>query len=77
MRQLAPAGHSITVYHRTPAMAERLANLPPSSMPVNTDPKLNFDQDIAYDTSRIRKELGYRELMPEEEAMESALNPES
>jgi nucleoside-diphosphate-sugar epimerase len=53
----------------TPTMAERLARLPESSVPINTDPKFNFEQDIAYDTTRIRKELGYREIVDEEEAM--------
>ena len=49
----------------TPTMGERLAKLPPSSVPVNDDPKFNFHQNIAYDTSRIRQELGYRELISE------------
>jgi len=53
----------------TPTMRERLAKLPPSSLPVNDDPKFNFEQDIIYDATRLRNELGYRELVPEEEAM--------
>jgi nucleoside-diphosphate-sugar epimerase len=53
----------------TPAVAERLARLPESSVPINTDPRFNFEQDIAYDTARIRRELGYRETVDEEEAM--------
>ncbi len=53
----------------TPTIAERLAKLPPSAVPGNTNPKFNFAQDIAYDTARIRAELGYRELTPEDEAM--------
>jgi len=57
----------------TPTIAERLAKLPPSSVPDNTDPKLNFQQDIAYDTSRIRKELGYAELVQEDEAMKATV----
>jgi len=52
----------------TPTMAERLAKLPPSAVPLNTDPKFNFEQDIAYDTTRIRTELGYRELIAESAA---------
>jgi nucleoside-diphosphate-sugar epimerase len=52
----------------TPTIAERLAMLPASSVPINVDPKLNFAQDIAYNTTRIR-ELGYREVVPEAEAM--------
>jgi nucleoside-diphosphate-sugar epimerase len=53
----------------TPTMAERLASLPPrGSVPSTTEP-LNFDQPIAYDTSRIRRELGYQEVLGEAEAM--------
>ncbi len=57
----------------TPTIAERLAKLPPSSVPITSDPKFNFEQDIAYDTARIREELGYCELVPEEEAMRTVL----
>ena len=57
----------------TPTVAERLAKLPPSSIPANTDPKFNFEQDIAYDTTRIRKELGYREITSEETALRATL----
>ena len=53
----------------TPTIAERLAKLPPSSVPVNSDSKFNFDQDIACDTTRIRAELGYKEIVSEGEAM--------
>lgn len=57
----------------TPTVAERLAKLSPSEVPINADPKFNFDQDIAYDTARIRAELGYREVVPEDEAMRGVL----
>jgi len=57
----------------TPTVAERLAKLPPSSIPINTNPKLNFEQDIAYDTTRIRAEIGYSEVVAEEEAMQTTL----
>ncbi len=53
----------------TPTIGERLARLPKSSVPINTVPNFNFEQDIAYDTSRIRRELEYREIVPEEEGM--------
>ena len=58
----------------TPTMAERLAHLPPASAE-STDlpPGLNFDHHIAYDTSRIRRELGYREPVPEEEGIRLSL----
>jgi len=60
----------------TPTIAERLAKLPPSSIPVNTDLKFHFDQNIAYDTSRIRQGLGLREIVPEEDAMQRMLRRE-
>lgn len=53
----------------TPTIAERLAGMPESSVPTNLETKFNFEQDIAYDTSRIRGELGYREAVDEEEAL--------
>jgi nucleoside-diphosphate-sugar epimerase len=59
---------------RTPTVVERLAKLPPSEVPVNADPKFNFDQDIAYDTTRIRTELGYGEVVPEDLAMMNVLS---
>ncbi len=61
----------------TPTIAERLARLPESSMPVNTDPKFNFEQDIAYDTTRIRKEVGYAEVVNEEEALSRTVRRET
>ncbi len=70
----AAAGRTYNVGEEcTPTIAERLAQLPPSEVPVNADPKFNFDQDIAYDTTRIRTELGYREVVPEEKAMKEVL----
>ncbi len=49
----------------TPTVAERLAHLPPAPPPPPPPPPppgpFNFDQHIVYDTSRIRRELGYRE----------------
>ena len=53
----------------TPTVAERLAYLP-----VRADASVlpgggRFDQNIDYDTSRIRRELGYQEVIPEREGM--------
>jgi nucleoside-diphosphate-sugar epimerase len=53
----------------TPTIAERLRKLPASSVPPNDTAKFNFAQDIAYDTTRIRAELGYCEIVSEEEAI--------
>ena len=52
----------------TPTVAERLATLPVSDMPLDARPA-NFEQDIVYDTARIREELGYREGVPYEEGL--------
>ena len=56
----------------TPTVAERLALLPPSSIPVSAM-TANFDQDIMYDTTRIRVELGYSELVNYEEGLRRTL----
>ncbi len=70
----AAAGRTYNVGEEyTPTVAERLARLPASSVPANTEAKFNFDQDIAYNTTRIRKELGFREIVPEDEAMKTTL----
>ncbi len=57
----------------TPTIAERLQTLPESSLPLNTSLNANFDQNLAYDTSRIRDELGYRESVPESEGLRRTL----
>jgi nucleoside-diphosphate-sugar epimerase len=57
----------------TPTIAERLAKLPASTIPSDRGSKFNFSQDIAYDTTRIRRELGYQEIVPEEAALRMTL----
>jgi len=51
----------------TPTIAERLAWLPPSTIEPDLNSQFDFRQNIAYDTRRIRTELGYREIVPEGE----------
>ena len=53
----------------TPTVAERLRFLPDQPDHALSDMAANFEQDIVYDTSRIRRELGYREVMDERNAM--------
>lgn len=53
----------------TPTMGERLAKLPKLAKELPAPPAMNFDQHMVCDTSRIRLELGYRDLMAEAEAM--------
>jgi nucleoside-diphosphate-sugar epimerase len=60
----------------TPTLGERLAWMPPSAVKIDDTDSFNFAQDIAYDTSRIRKELGYQEIMPEREAVLKTLRQE-
>lgn len=57
----------------TPTTAERLSSMPPAIIAADTASGFNFAQDIAYDTSRIRNELGYREVVGEDEAMRMTL----
>lgn len=58
----------------TPTIAERLANLPDSPITPNSDAKFNFAQNIEYNTSRIRQELGYTEMVSEPAAMLALLS---
>ena len=53
----------------TPTVAERLAYLPPNPNVPLSDPRANFAQNIAFDTSLIRAELNYREDIDEKESM--------
>lgn len=57
----------------TPTISERLAGLPPSQMPEDTSSQFNFAQNIVYDTSRIRRELGYTEPISYTEGMRRTL----
>ena len=50
-------------------MAMRLSYLPPRPEAPIADEPANFSQHIVYDTSAIRRELGYREDLPERDAM--------
>jgi len=51
----------------TLTVAERLAYLPPRPNAEILGHPANFKQDIAYDTSRIRDELGFAEVLSERE----------
>lgn len=53
----------------TPTIAERLAWLPHSTIEPDLTSHFDFTQNMAYDTSRIRTELGYREIIAEEEGL--------
>jgi nucleoside-diphosphate-sugar epimerase len=53
----------------TPTIAERFAWMPGSSIDAVVNSHFNYAQDIAYDTRSIRRELGYREVIPEREAI--------
>lgn len=57
----------------TPTIAERLAELPESEIPASEKSHYNFAQNVAYDTSRIRDELGYKEVVSEKDAMKATV----
>lgn len=57
----------------TPTMAERLSNLPPSPKERPTLPPFDFDQNFVLDTSRLRDELGFVDLVDEEGAKNAML----
>jgi nucleoside-diphosphate-sugar epimerase len=42
-------------------------------VPLDVESDLEFQQDIAYDTSRIRRELGYQEPVSYEEGLRRTL----
>ena len=53
----------------TPTIAERLQYLPEKPDAPLFDQPANFSQHIVYDTYAIRRELSYREEIPERDAM--------
>ena len=53
----------------TPTMGERLSRLPPRAPRARPCAHRDFSHDIVLDTTRIRSELGYVEIFPEDEAM--------
>ncbi|MHB1938372.1 MAG: NAD-dependent epimerase/dehydratase family protein [Acidobacteriaceae bacterium] len=48
----------------TPTVEERLADLPRSDVPIDESGAFDFQQDIVYDTHKIRNDLGYCEIVP-------------
>ncbi|MBV9760789.1 MAG: NAD-dependent epimerase/dehydratase family protein [Acidobacteriaceae bacterium] len=54
----------------TPTIAERLAELPDLEIACDLDSKFRFEHDIAYDTTRIRRELGFEEPVSYREGLE-------
>lgn len=59
----------------TPTVAQRLAGLPSSDDPPEEESahRLNFQQDLVYDTSRIRSKLGFTEIVSVTEGVERTL----
>ncbi|HUO93247.1 MAG TPA: NAD-dependent epimerase/dehydratase family protein [Rhizomicrobium sp.] len=53
----------------TPTVGERLRDLPASGMPALEGDAYDFGQDIVYDTTPIRNELGYGEPVSYEDAI--------
>jgi nucleoside-diphosphate-sugar epimerase len=60
----------------TPTIAERLTSLPEPPMEVQAvgnDAEYDFRQEIVYDTTRIRRELGYKEHIGYDEGLKRTL----
>jgi len=57
----------------TPTVWKRLQLLPPSGVDLGMAPAFNYAQDIAYDTTRIRRELGFIEPVAYEEGIRRSL----
>jgi nucleoside-diphosphate-sugar epimerase len=55
----------------TPTVQERLEAMPPSTIQPFETGSYNFDQNIAYDTTRIRTELGFEETVSFAEGLRS------
>jgi len=53
----------------TPSMCERLAWLPQRNAPPSEPPPFDYSQNLVMETSKIRKELGYADLLHEPSAM--------
>ena len=58
----------------TPTMAERLKSLTSSTVPLVEAVGFDFRNDIAYDTARVRRELGYTEPVSYEEGLRRTLH---
>jgi nucleoside-diphosphate-sugar epimerase len=59
----------------TPTVAERLAAMPPPPPHISTPEEgYNFAQNIVYDTGRIRRELGFAELVSYKEGVRRTFN---
>ena len=59
---------------RTPTMGERLARLPPAKDVPPRLPPFRFAQDMVVDTSRIRTELGFVDVVDEADAMRALVS---
>jgi len=57
----------------TPTIAERLSSLPSSTVPTAESKGYDFRHHIAYDTTRIRTELGYSEPVSYQEGLTRTL----
>lgn len=49
--------------------AGKIVTLPRASLPLHLRDAYHYSQDLAYDTSRIRSELGYREIVSVDEGL--------
>ncbi len=63
VQRLSRMGHEITLFHRGQTMADWLPGVQHLTASINTD------QHLVADTTRIREELGYGELVSQDEAL--------
>jgi len=54
----------------TPTVAERLHTLPERDLPLFPEGNKNFSQNIVYDTTLIRTDLGFKEIVGYEEGLQ-------
>ncbi len=67
MRQWIQAIGEAAGWHGT------IVSVPEERMPEHLVVKINTSQDLVYDTTRIRQELGYRELIPFDEGLKQTI----
>jgi nucleoside-diphosphate-sugar epimerase len=52
----------------------QIVKLPPASLPAHLQDTYDYSCDLAYDTGRIRRELGYKEQVSREEGLQRTVD---
>ena len=73
VKKLYEQGHTIVLFHR----GKSTANLPPDIAHIfgdrNSLADFRAEQDLTVDTSRIRNELGYKEIVSSHDAIKTTI----